>query len=97
MFNKWVIVLSVSLLTFSACTKTSHENETLAILHNYTGLDGCGWVLEIDNGKILEPTNLDVFPIELTEGKTIYITYTPVDGGSICMVGEIVEINTLTE
>lgn len=89
--------LFIALITFSACNAPEHEGEMLAILHNYTGLDGCGWVLEIDNGKILEPTNLSTFPIQLEEGKSLYITYTLVEGGSICMVGDLVEIQTLTE
>ena len=53
--------------------------------------------VEIENGKILEPVNLDTFPVQLAEGKNIYITYTLTGGASICMVGDIVEIQTLKE
>lgn len=86
-------------LVFSACSETQNPEagETTAILRNYTGLDGCGWVLEIADNKILEPTNLTNFPITLSEGKTVYITYQSTPAGSICMVGEIVEILTLKE
>ncbi|MEY3237586.1 MAG: hypothetical protein RI883_1687, partial [Bacteroidota bacterium] len=61
------------------------------------GLDGCGWVLELDNGSKLEPQNLSDFEIELVEGKDVHIRYEEVETFSICMVGKIVKIECLTE
>ncbi len=97
MFPKIGFVMLLTSISFFACSDQIDTDETLATLHNYTGLDGCGWVLEIENGKILEPINLDTFPVQLAEGKDIYITYTLTGGASICMVGDIVEIQTLKE
>ncbi len=48
----------------SACSKSVHVK-----LKNLTGLDGCGWVLQLDDNSYLEAQNLDQFEIELKEGR----------------------------
>ena len=86
-----------SLLILGSCAKdTNCANSEHAELKNLTGLDGCGWVLELDNGSKLEPQNLTDFEIELVEGKNIHVRYTEIEGGSICMVGQIVTIDCLS-
>ena len=34
-----------------------------------TGLDGCSWMIELNNGTRLEPTNLNDFNINLQENQ----------------------------
>ena len=70
-----------------------------ATLKNLTGLDGCSWVLVLDNGKKLEPTNLKKFDhIKLEDGKQVIVEYEPKPlAASICMVGTIVEIICISE
>jgi hypothetical protein len=92
------LVFLFSLLILASCTKdTNCANSEHAELKNLTGLDGCGWVVELDNGSKLEPQNLSDFDVELVEGKDVHIRYTEVGGGSICMVGQIVTIDCLSE
>lgn len=81
------------------CNTTNNEqfaDTETATLRNYTGLDGCGWVIELKSGEILEPTNLADFDITPVEGMQVEIAYTTMDNmGSICMVGQIVEIDLI--
>lgn len=64
-----------------------------ATLHDYTGLDGCGWVIEADEGVVLEPLNLGEFIANPDPGMRLAIDYQE-EGGylSICMVGPIVTL-----
>lgn len=82
----------------SSCKKTgSCSNSEHVVMRNLTGLDGCGWVLQLDDNSKLEPQNLNDFEIEYVEGKSLHVSYKEIDAGSICMVGKIVEIKCLTE
>jgi hypothetical protein len=59
-------------------------------------LDGCSWVIKIDN-DVFEPVNLNEFNFELKEGKKVWIKYTTVNLASICMVGQTIEIEAIWE
>ena len=64
-----------------------------ATLRDYTGLDGCGWVIEADEGAVLEPLNLDEFIPDPNPGMRLAIEYQEASGYfSICMVGPIVTL-----
>jgi hypothetical protein len=74
------------------------ENQTvcdgeIGEFQDFTGLDGCGILLVLEDGTRLENTNLAFFDIEL--GVEYCVEYTEVDRGSICMVGKTVEIDKL--
>jgi hypothetical protein len=96
--HRLTILLFSSLLFLTiSCDKTCTDPDAeAAILTDYTGLDGCGWVIKLENDEVLEPMNLGSFDIELKEGKEIWITYTELqDVASICMVGPIVRIDEI--
>ena len=62
-------------------------------LRNLTGLDGCGWTLLDNMGNKYEPINLNDFIPNPIEGDQVCIKYSNCHNcGSICMVGEIIEI-----
>jgi len=64
-----------------------------ATLRDYTGLDGCGWVIEADEGAVLEPLNLGEFISDPDAGMRLAIEYQEEGGyASICMVGPIVTL-----
>jgi len=64
-----------------------------ATLRDYTGLDGCGWVIEGDEGVVLEPLNLGDFISDPDAGMRLAIEYQEeTDYASICMVGSIVTL-----
>jgi PKD repeat protein len=64
---------------------------------DYTGLDGCGFVIELDNGVVLEP--VEILPnFILYDGERVKLSYTELnDRESICMAGVIARIDCITE
>jgi hypothetical protein len=108
--------LLVMILVFvSACSKetvTTSNCTIQATVRDLTGLDGCGFVFELNDGTRLEPqrlmycgtpplapevTNDPLYDFEFVDGKKVTISYEPVEGASICMVGLMVKITCLTE
>ena len=94
---KVLILSTFLLLIFSACDRTSCENAQAATILDYTGLDGCGLVLKLQSGEVLEPTNLNDFNITPTDGMKVWVKYHEVGMMSICMVGPTVEIDCLAK
>lgn len=109
-------LLFVSLVVFSCSDENIDKNEgcsTRATVRDLTGLDGCGFVFELEDGTQLEPFRVGFcgtppLPKEVTEdplynfrfvdGKKVMIDYEEIDTlGSYCMVGPIVKITCLKE
>jgi PKD repeat protein len=64
---------------------------------DYTGLDGCGLMIVLDNGEALEPVEI-VPGFALEAGQRVRLSYTELtDRASICMAGKIVRIDCITE
>lgn len=60
---------------------------------NYKGLDGCGFVIELDNGTKLEPINPS-FPFR--DDQRVALAYTPLsDVVTTCMVGQPAKIDEI--
>lgn len=59
-----------------------------------TGMDGCGLMIELEDGKKLQVT---VLPegMELVAGQHIRFDYEKAEGMGICMMGEMVKISCL--
>ena len=75
------------------CTAHSDSDGGNSTLRNYTGLDGCGWVIELDEGDVLEPINLGEFIDNPATDMRLLIEYTEEsEYVSICMVGQIVRL-----
>jgi hypothetical protein len=76
--------------------------DTPAVIRDLTGLDGCRFVLELNDGTRLEPvlTEVNTPPGELewVDGKSVVISYEVLtDLGSYCMVGQPVKITCIIE
>lgn len=97
-YMKVFFLLTFVLLIFSACERTSCENAQAATIEDYTGLDGCGLVIKLQNGEVLEPTNLNDFNFTPTDGMKVWVKYHELQNVmSICMVGPIVEIDCISK
>lgn len=84
--------------SISACNKNkSCTDGVKGKFVDATGLDGCGMIIELNSGKKLEPKNLSEFDINIADNQKIRLKYHLTSGGSICMVGEIVEIDCIAE
>ena len=95
---KSIFFLSFIFLLFVSCNKDrACPGSVEGVMHNYAGLDGCGWVIEI-NGSIYEPTNINDFNANfLVEGKQVNVIYEEKQAASICMVGTTISISCLSE
>jgi hypothetical protein len=96
-FIKTTSWISLIVLLFMACNKNKCNDAVKAELKDLSGLDGCGFVIELENGDRLEPLNLSDFDIKLKDGKKIWVSYhlTVNFIATICMVGDIVEIDCI--
>ena len=95
--KKIILFSALSLLIF-ACTK-SHEGMTKATIRDYTGFDGCGILIVLENGDEIEPSNLNNFSstVSISDGQKVWVKYHETGAMSICMVGPTVEIDELEE
>lgn len=70
------------------------------VFRDSTGLDGCQFLLQLDLGdefRTLEPINLSDFDIQPVDGLEVCGEFiVRQDLASICQVGEIVELTSLT-
>lgn len=90
-----IFILSIaSLIIVSSCTKKKSDCLE-GTIKDRTGLDGCGLLIELDNGTVLEPYSIPEGK-QLTAGKRVCVRYEPMnDRASICMAGIISKITTL--
>lgn len=86
-------------LIFIGCQDDEPEAGcTNATIIDAAGFDGCGWLIEMEDGFRLEPVNLDDFDITLANDLPVCIEYSELTAmGSVCMVGTIVEITSIVE
>lgn len=110
------LLLLLSLILLSAVTSCQRSEVIpeqhcgiLATIRDLRGLDGCGYVLELDNGERLQPIYEYGFcgtpplpapiinDVQFSDGKRVSIAYKEIpDQGGICMVGKIVEITCIS-
>jgi hypothetical protein len=90
-----VVIIFMLLVTGLSCHKEETRDEFTGTIEDFTGrLDGCGYLIQLDNGNRLEPAaNYSGQP--LTPGRRIAIRYKSKPAFSICMAGETVEIISL--
>jgi len=79
------------------CLTTLEECEYLGTVKKLE-LDGCGLVIESDEGKIFEPVFAENIQADLRDGQRIAFSYEPLEGmASICMAGEMIKITCFQE
>ena len=95
-FRLMLLVLAGMLLW--ACPKNNDcPNGENALLRDYTGLDGCRWILELPGGERLEPVNLHELDFTPRDSLAVRVEYSIAeDMFSICMVGKMVHIQCIT-
>jgi len=104
-FSNFYIVLFITLIAFtSSCTQLKNKNnnqcpnQVEGIMINMSNLDGCGWMIQLNDDSKLNPINLDDFSITLLDNKKIIISYTEnTDMMDSCMAGKIISIICITD
>lgn len=80
--------------TYTAPDQDTHEQNGFvkATIINYA-LDGCGFMLLLEDGKKLEPVNLsEEFKKDSIK---VWIKYQHYKGNSICMAGEMITVTAI--
>lgn len=104
---KKIFILLLLGISLAACDdKDSSSCLTRATVKDLAGLDGCGFVFELEDGSKLEPLILmtlvadpanPLYGFEFVDGKQVKIGYEELAGASSCMSGQLVEITCLEE
>ncbi len=96
----WIASGSVALI-YSCATKTTapvassdQQQAVFATVIDYSEVDGCEYLLELSDGKKLQPINLtDEYK---RKGLKLFITYKFHDGVGICMAGRMVSLTSVS-
>ena len=90
-----IVLLVFALSLFLSCRNEEDPllcNEK-ATLRDFTGFDGCAYVLVLDNEEVLEIGELEFEPdFEFSDGLRVSVTYEEFGGASICMIGPMVRL-----
>ena len=81
------LLLVMLIVNLTSCEKEDNFKNRTGLLRNYTGLDGCSWVIE-SKGEVFEITNFHEFSGQFKDSTEVTFSYAPSDNvASICMVG----------
>ena len=113
-FTNLFLLLIASMCLLASLTSCSKDTDpvkncgTPATIRDLRGLDGCGFVLELENGQRLEPVpvfrcgndpnllTMDSSNFTWKDGLRVTIGYKELkDRASICMTGKMVEITCI--
>lgn len=90
-----ILFLFPSFLLANKCsTEPSEYKESCTssgVVVDMTGLDGCGLMIQLEDGKKLEVVGMPK-GVALNAGDSVVFDYEPAEGMSICMAGEMVNI-----
>ena len=89
---------AIFILFFSLnCGDEETSCEIKATLKDYASLDGCGFVLVLEDGEVLEMGDFDEEPdFSFNDGMKVRISYEEMSNmASICMVGPKVNITCM--
>jgi hypothetical protein len=95
---RYLLLVATGLLALATSCKKADEGPgcaTPATVRNLTGLDGCGYVLELDNGQRLEPHGDLWQSFARHDGDRVIIGYEMEPSVSICMVGDGVKLTCI--
>ena len=96
---KNILYFCLLLFVLLSCSKNKCPGAVKGELKDNIGLDGCGFVIALENGDQIEPINLNEFDIELVDNQKIWVDFHINENlsASICMVGDIVLIDCISK
>ena len=81
-----IVLLAVS------CSEKDDDIQTTyhsGVLKDYSEIDGCGYIIELENGDLINPVIINNSNIELSDGETVEISYEIIDTMfTTCQVGQ---------
>lgn len=88
-----IIFLFLFISIIASCNKERLEEYT-GVIKDYTGLDGCGLLIDLDNGDRLMPV-ANISGVGLEENRRIAVKFRDKPVFNICMAGTTVVIVNL--
>lgn len=94
-------VFATGLLATGACDRDPSSAWANGIYRDYRGLDGCGFLIELDKANdsvpshFLEPINPGSFGVPVSDGLKIRVKYRLLRSASVCMKGQVAEITDI--
>lgn len=105
--SKVTIILATIIIlgSVSSCAKEEDKvnckNKLVkATIRDFSGTSGCGFVLVLNSGTILEPLNLNESSVvSLVDGKEVLVSYQAQTSSMVssCMMGEMVIVDCISE
>jgi hypothetical protein len=94
----FLFLFSVFTLSLFACKKSQDTNILIKAGGKIIAGVGCtGWLIQLDNGVSIQPTNLPSFSITIHSGQIVSVTYKKSSSQlSTCMTGEVVDLLSIT-
>src|SRR5690606_3024005 len=92
-------LVGLGLFGLAACNKNNGcpNNSEKGKIRDFTS-DSCTFLIQLEDGTKLEPTNLSEYPyVNLEEGQLVWVKYKPASGASTCGLGDIVRLKCLSE
>lgn len=100
MYKLLILLSCFFLLTAQKCKqKNGSQNadcQVMGTIKDFQGLDGCGFMIVLENGEKLQPVQSADANLELTNGLNIKFSYEEVTNQvGICMAGKMVKITCI--
>jgi len=92
-----ILPLIVALFISNSCDKNEFKDMHEAVIKDLTGLDSCGFIIQLNNGTNLMVTNLYDFDVPIEDNKEVWVKYESPSMPNSCICGEVVEIEDLRE
>lgn len=97
----FLFLLAISFLVIPSCNTAKDSGDDQCkhsgTVKDYTGLDGCKWMIEMSNGEKLQPISETGEALPFFDGQLIKFSYKEVkDGMSICMAGKMVRLTCIS-
>ena len=99
--HKLLILLSCFfILTGQTCKqkngKKSNDCQVMGTIKDFKGLDGCGFMIVLEDGSRLQPVKYSSKNLEIKDGQNIRFNYEEITNQvGICMAGKMVEITCI--
>ena len=93
------IILILFALVLCSCDKNCEGMQKATII-DYSWFDGCNYVIQLNDGTLLMPYNLNDFNITLEDNQKIWIKYHVKDTTGmiwLCHCGDVIQIEEIRE
>ncbi|MCF8228953.1 MAG: NigD-like N-terminal domain-containing protein [Bacteroidales bacterium] len=92
-----IIIISFAIIAMGGSCNEDIVKNKKGLVRDFSGLDGCGLLIELDDGKTIQP--FEIIPeFTLKEGQRVKLSYSLMkEVGSTCMKGDIVKIVKIRE